>query len=177
MVPGVHRDEPACDGSQLVSRTGQRTEGKTVRPEYFLKLIVLFDQSYSPAFTRRWTGQERPSCISRGLQSYRYRHQLRLCCLWVKWPRAKFSHVSLSCYYIFYYIIFLSANFCKLKFSMFFVWVFVCLQVTTMVLCQCSQRCSWCAKREDYSYPAPPLLSVRFNFSLPAYVPLVDSKV
>lgn len=53
MVPGVHRDEPACDGSQLVSRTGQRTEGKTKSLEYFIKPIVLSDQSYFSVFTRR----------------------------------------------------------------------------------------------------------------------------
>ena len=38
------------------------------------------------------------------------------------------------------------------------------LQVTTMVLCQCSQRCSWCARREDCSYQAPARLLVRFCF-------------
>lgn len=65
------------------------------------------------------------------------------------------------------------AQFLQLKFSMLWLFLFVCLQVTMMVLCQCSQRCSWCAKREDYSYQAPPLLSVRFNFNLPAYVLLV----
>ena len=45
--------------------------------------------------------------------------------------------------------------FCSLNSSSLF------LQVTMMVLCRCSRRCSLCVRREDCSYQAPAPLLVR----------------
>lgn len=67
-------------------------------------------------------------------------------------------HIWLCNWCIFYVHILFDLIFCSFTLDPVHV-----LQVTMMVLCQCSQRCSWFAKRGDCSCRAPAPLLVRFS--------------